>query len=1084
MTLTGALIVGDCVDSTLRSTALKRLGNVGFALTHPSRMFRGTLADRFNESSSTQAAPVFHLKAIARRGDGSSTANAVTIYGVDSRFWNFGQTGLPTFDENREAVWINRTLAQRLSIRENEEIVLRVENPSSISREIPLTTIEDSSLAFRLPVARIVGDDQMGRFDLNANQTPPFNAFLPLKWLQERTGKQGKINMLLAGGQNPSASMMDSLTETLQRHWSLEDAQLECRPISRQGTFEIRTDRIFVEPNAARGLERGVEQYPEMHVGAKVLTYFVNELRVSDRRAPYSMVAAIEESDSQTTLYPELRNLPGDRIVINEWLADDINARPGDELTLTYNVLGPMRQLVERERKFSIHAVIPMSHPLCDPSLMPDFPGISKSEHCREWDPGFLIDLKKIRDKDEEYWDTHRGTPKAFIALKSGQEMWGNRYGDLTCIRIRDDSDGVAQIDAKLASRLSPRELGLQFQPVREIALRAVDRAMNFVPLFVGLSFFLISAAVTLTALLFFLAIERRARQTGILFTVGFRRKSIRELYLGEGIALSMIGSFFGVAAALIYSKCMVWALSTVWSGAVAGIQFEMTYLPKTLFIGFAMGVLMSSITIGFVVRRQSNASIHSLLSVWGETIAAAGMKNRWGLGLAVVSFAAVLALLLFISPTDPTSAQGQFFGIGVFLLIGGLGVCHAYLTKTMMDARTGFLSLSDLIKKNIGRRRGRSLAVIGTLASGCFLIIAVGANRRDASIGADLRSSGTGGFAYYCETTIPILYDLNTEKGCNEFGLSRSDVPNLAVYPLRLREGDDASCLNLNRAQNPKLIGVNSERFASLGAFQFVQTIDGETAAEEAWRLLDNKSGDGSIPAIVDQSTALWALGKSIGDRLTYTDERGESFDIRLVGFLANSIFQGGVLISEERFLQRYPSSGGYRIALMDIPSGERSQYRVTLMNALQDIGLEMTPAPERLAAFLDVENTYLAIFQFLGCLGLILGCAGIGVVVSRNILERQSEFALMRAVGFTHASIRRILIAEHAILAGFGVGCGMLAGLIAVLPSVRFYASAFPTISLFLTLIAIAASGFLSIFLSTAFALRENLLTALRSE
>lgn len=451
---------------------------------------------------------------------------------------------------------------------------------------------------------------------------------------------------------------------------------------------------------------------------------------------------------------------------------------------------------------------------------------------------------------------------------------------------------------------------------------------------------------------------------------------------------------------------------------------------------------------------------------------------------LAIASCAAAIALLIFVSPDDASAAAGQFFGIGTFLLIGGLGACHAYLTKTLAGSRNDHFSLASLRKKNMGRRRGRSLAVIGALASGCFLLIAVGANRRDALTGADSRSSGTGGFAFYCETTIPIFYDLNSEKGCNEFGLSRSDVPNLAFYPLRLREGDDASCLNLNRAQNPQLIGVNAERFASLGAFRFLKTLQGETAQEKVWRLLDSELDDGSIPAVVDQSTAVWALEKKIGDKLTYTGERGESFPVRLVGFLSDSIFQGSVLISEKPFIQRYPSSGGYRLALMDIPGSERSKYRSALGNALQDIGLEMTPASERLEAFLEVENTYLSIFQFLGGLGLILGCAGVGVVVSRNILERQYEFALMRAVGFTPASIRRAIVSEHAILVALGLGCGLLAGLIAASPSLRFQSLSFPYASLLFTLVLIAVSGFASVYFAAALALRENLLKALRSE
>ncbi|KKK81298.1 hypothetical protein LCGC14_2814860, partial [marine sediment metagenome] len=57
-------------------------------------------------------------------------------------------------------------------------------------------------------------------------------------------------------------------------------------------------------------------------------------------------------------------------------------------------------------------------------------------------------------------------------------------------------------------------------------------------------------------------------------------------------------------------------------------------------------------------------------------------------------------------------------------------------------------LTIAGLGLRNAARRPGRSLAVVALLACGSFLIVAVGANRLDASAGAADRASGTGGFA------------------------------------------------------------------------------------------------------------------------------------------------------------------------------------------------------------------------------------------------------------------------------------------------------------------------------------------------
>ena len=39
---------------------------------------------------------------------------------------------------------------------------------------------------------------------------------------------------------------------------------------------------------------------------------------------------------------------------------------------------------------------------------MPDFPGVADAEDSSDWDAGMPLDLDRIRDKDEKYWDERR----------------------------------------------------------------------------------------------------------------------------------------------------------------------------------------------------------------------------------------------------------------------------------------------------------------------------------------------------------------------------------------------------------------------------------------------------------------------------------------------------------------------------------------------------------------------------------------------------------------------------------------------------------------------------------------------------
>ena len=55
-----------------------------------------------------------------------------------------------------------------------------------------------------------------------------------------------------------------------------------------------------------------------------------------------------------------------------------------------------------------------MDDPACDPKLMPAFPGLADVNNCRDWKPGVPVNLDKIRPKDEQYWNEHRGHTQGF----------------------------------------------------------------------------------------------------------------------------------------------------------------------------------------------------------------------------------------------------------------------------------------------------------------------------------------------------------------------------------------------------------------------------------------------------------------------------------------------------------------------------------------------------------------------------------------------------------------------------------------------------------------------------------------------
>lgn len=1088
--LIGALLVGDSVRASLKNLALLRLGQTEQALASNDRFFRSDLAGEIATEVKTPVVPLVQVLGTASSRGGEGRANKVQVQGVDQSFWGLALKK-PSFAAIPDgSVVLNETLARQLGVKEKDDVVFRVPKPSALSRDAPLSSQEDSAVALRVNVLAIVNDEEFGRFGLMASQVPPFNAFMPLKWVQDKLSIPGKANLMLVG----SGADKDALTAALKKHWQIADAQMELRDLPAANAIEVRSPRVFLDApmtDAAQKVDANNRQ---------ILTYFANEIRIGTNAVPYSMVTA-----AGAPLVPA--DLKDDEIVLGKWAADDLSAKPGDTVSLSYYFVGIGRKLEQRTNTFRVHSIVPLSGMYADRSLMPDFPGMTDSENCRDWDTGFPINTDAIRDKDEKYWDDYKGTPKAFISLAAGQKLWSNRFGNLTSVRFDRSNLTTNQIAQTIERQLDPASVSLSFLPVREQALNAVNQSQDFGGLFIGFSFFLIVAALLLMALLFQLGVEQRAREVGTLLAFGFLPKQVRNQLLGEGSVIALIGGVLGAVGGIWYAQGMLYGLANLWRDAVGTSSLTFHAEPQTLVIGTIASFFVAFITIWLAVRKQVQRPARELLAEGAEerrsTLEGSGKKGKAGI-IATVCLVLGLAMVAYAKFGGGGDAAGMFFGAGGLFLIGGLAASAAWLNKlrsaglkmTAEELAAAF-HLNSLGIRNAVRRRKRSLATISLLACGSFLVVAVGANKLDATANANKRSAGTGGFAFIGDTTLPVVQDLNTSEGREFFGLDDKKLAGVSFVPFRVKDGEDASCLNLNRAQRPRLIGVNPQLLQEREAFTFAGLADG-LDEKEPWNAMKwsgfPKAGIGSlktesisddaIPAIGDFNSIMWAMGKKVGDTLDFTDERGQTFKVRIVGAVANSILQGSLIIDEAALVAKYPSESGYRMFLIDAPTERLEEVSKTLTKALQNEGLELTSTADRLNAFNAVQNTYLSTFQILGGLGLLLGSLGLGVVVLRNVLERRGELALMQAIGFRTQTLKWLVISEHGMLLFVGLAVGVISALIAVLPALLSPGAEVPYVSLSITLGAVLLSGAVWTFIAASFALRGQLLDGLRSE
>jgi len=318
--------------------------------------------------------------------------------------------------------------------------------------------------------------------------------------------------MLIQNIHNYSES---DLFKVLSEILTINDIGLTIRKSENTGNPELISDRIFIDSAVvSEVLKKIPSAWP-------LITYLANSIETRDHSTPYSFVTALPPSG--------FRQIAGDEIIINAWLAGDIQAETGDTLRLTWYNPGNGRRLVERSKEFIIGGILDNESNLKDPSLMPDFPGISASTTCSGWDAGVPVLLDKIREKDEDYWNKFRGTPKAFISYNTGTKLWGNNFGSATAIRF-PEAMTPDQITEALAGSIDPSITGFTVIDIRNDSRNAADGGVDFSTLFLALSIFIILSCLILLSLAISMFFDSRKDQVKTYFALGFKNSFIKEL--------------------------------------------------------------------------------------------------------------------------------------------------------------------------------------------------------------------------------------------------------------------------------------------------------------------------------------------------------------------------------------------------------------------------------------------------------------------------------------------------------------------------------------------------------------------------
>jgi hypothetical protein len=531
---------------------------------------------------------------------------------------------------------------------------------------------------------------------------------------------------------------------------------------------------------------------------------------------------------------------------------------------------------------------------------------------------------------------------------------------------------------------------------------------------------------------------------------------------------LALCGSMAGAYAGIIFSNVILSLVRTVWIDIVG---------TSDLALKINISTLATSALTGFIISVATMVTVTAFNSMKKRGIRHKTEDNKMTLPSKINLFqktfliivASILVCFLILSFFIKMSLSTTFFITGVLSL--ALCTIAFNLPLTKQKKQVNKIGIVSLGIANLRINKRKNILLVSVLGISIFLLVSIGINQK-ISFDISGNENGTGGFKYLLRMTMPV-------------GLLEADKLVTArdateMVKIRLKSGDDISCLNLNRTSDYSLCGIDPETFIRRGSFKFAGSINRQ-GIKNKWELLNSAPGDDEIPAIADQTVITWSLGKKLGDVLEITNEKGERKKLKLVASLDNSIFQGNIIISEENLKTNFPSVSGYDMFLTDTDDENMID---AYGNKFRGNGVEVLKTADLLARFYSVESTYISIFFVLGIFSFILGSVGVSILIFKNMIARKKEFAVLNVLGFGGMKIFAVIFFEYGVLYLAGIIAGLLSSTLALLSQFLGGSSEFSGASILIIIAGIALAGFMWITISILLSVPKNPIKSLRNQ
>jgi len=608
----------------------------------------------------------------------------------------------------------------------------------------------------------------------------------------------------------------------------------------------------------------------------------------------------------------------------------------------------------------------------------------------------------------------------------------------------------------------------------------------QFTELFVGIGFFSVLAGILLLVNIFVMLAQERKTELGMLRAVGMRRASLVGGFSLEGWLYALASSALGMVAGLGVGRLIVVVASSIFSnpGEIFSLELQYAATLESALAGFAGGFTMSLLVVVttsvWIARLNVIRAIRDLpdpprsrtQQVLGLAVGA--VLTALGGVLAVAGIGGEVPSLVLIGPA--------LLAVGVVLLLRRLVPFRPLVTAASAVVIVFSITAFDLFPDAFETAEIPVFVVMGVILNAAAVILVSFNQRR---IGSFVRRIGGGsenmplrlGLAY------PLAKLFRTGMILSMYALVVFTLVFMTVFSHLFAQQVESFTQKVSggfdvRVDSNPTSPIPVEAAAAMPGVAGVAPITNALAEFEPrcpkcpkdfvdWPAgtFDRRLIDAGPPAIAERPPGLrddravyeallrdpnaivptqfflqegggpptWTA--ELGDLVVIRNpETGATRELRVLALAESGFGNLTAMVAPQTMQELFgPTRSSPNTLFVTAAAGVDVDELATSINGrFIESGSDARSFRSIVELNLGQQKQFFRLIQGYLALGLVVGIAGLGVVMVRSVRERRREVGVLRSLGFEAGAVRKAFIAESAFVALEGIVIGTALALV----------------------------------------------------